>query len=195
VFSAAGIDNFVLDLRSAPAEGPVRQWLDAPQPMRMAGAVFDPDNEDTKYYRPIRLGKAFDALVFTGRTTRAVPLATLSHASMMPGGGAPPRVRLGVQMQQKGEDDADQPGVKILALMPGHAAEAAGLRAGDRILKIGDDDINELPDVYPALRKYDVDQVARVTIVREGQEQAIDVKMIKPRTTAAAGGRAATRPS
>ena len=185
VLAAAGIGNFVLDLRTAPRTGPVADWLAKMHPMRMAGAVFDPSRENEQYYRPIDLDEAFDAIIFTARTTRARPLATAPHASMNPDAVAA-RPRLGVQLQQESADPG--PGLLVLGLMPGYPAEAAGIRKGDRILKIGEIDVKRVRDLPRALEKYRADEIAPVTILRDEQQQTVEVKLTAPEP-------AATKPS
>ena len=63
---------YVLDLRTAPDEGPVAAWLRTRLPWRTVGATFSLENEDP-YYRPTFLAEEFDALVFVRRTTAARP--------------------------------------------------------------------------------------------------------------------------
>ena len=103
-FAAAGVPLFFLDLRPALREGgPVAQWLMAPHPWRMAGAVFDPEAEEM-YYRPEVPGRAFEAVIFHMATTRARPSTVggfANHQATAPGG--PPR--LGVQAAA--EDDGE----------------------------------------------------------------------------------------
>lgn len=192
VLAAAGIDNYVLDLRAAPKSGPVADWLATMRPMRMAGAVFDPSRENEQYYRPIDLDEAFDAIIFTSRTTRARPLATMPHAAMNPDSVAA-RPRLGVQLQQESADEG--PGLLVLGLMPGYAAEAAGIRKGDRILKVGEVEVKRIRDLPGALAKYKADDVAPVTILRDENQRVIDVRMIAPKASTATRPSAATKPS
>lgn len=69
-FLAAGLERALLDLRSAPADGPVRAWLDAPLPLRFVGGQFDPSYpEQGADVQPSRLAFEFDALFFVAEST------------------------------------------------------------------------------------------------------------------------------
>jgi len=71
-----GIDNFIIDLRSAPEDGIVRKWLASAHPMRFIGAGFSPKFGDKQYMVPIVLNDHFDGIVFFERTSRARPNPT-----------------------------------------------------------------------------------------------------------------------
>jgi len=69
---AAGLTNALIDLASAPADGPVRAWLDTPRTLRGVGGLWDPawvasgdDRELTT------LPAKFDALFFVAEATPA----------------------------------------------------------------------------------------------------------------------------
>jgi membrane-associated protease RseP (regulator of RpoE activity) len=175
-FAAVGVPMFVLDVRPAAApDESIRRWLAVDQPMRMVGAVFDPAWE-TQAYRPLPPGKAFDAILFTETTTRARPLKAMPHASM---GVDPPmnRPRLGVQLAAD-----NQPGIRIDKIMEGYAAEAAGLREGDRILKLNDEDVDSVHGFVSALSKHPTGSVVKVTIKRGEETSVIEVKLTAPKT-------------
>jgi erythromycin esterase-like protein len=72
----AGLPLFALDLRRAPREGPVADWFRKDHPLRMAGAVFRPEEGD-EHYEPVGLARHYDALVFIEKTTRARPTAAV----------------------------------------------------------------------------------------------------------------------
>ena len=74
--SKAGIDNFIVDLRSAPEKGPVRNWLTSPHPMRLIGAAFSDKLGDKQFMTPIVLMDHFDGVAFFRRTTRSRPNPT-----------------------------------------------------------------------------------------------------------------------
>jgi erythromycin esterase len=66
----AGLALALLDLRAAPASGPVRAWLDEPRPLRFVGGQFDEawpaQGNDVQ---PSRLSAEFDALFFAAEVT------------------------------------------------------------------------------------------------------------------------------
>lgn len=66
--AGAGIPIFALDLRQAPREGPVAEWLSQPHASRSIGAVYS-DSDSAAYSVDIRAQDTFDAILFVGRTT------------------------------------------------------------------------------------------------------------------------------
>ncbi len=73
---AAGLSLALLDLRTAPADGPVRAWLDEPRALRFVGGQFDEawpaQGNDVQ---PSRLAAEFDALFFVAEVTPSRLLA------------------------------------------------------------------------------------------------------------------------
>ncbi|HEX6886057.1 MAG TPA: erythromycin esterase family protein, partial [Planctomycetota bacterium] len=66
LLSAAGLELALLDLGSAPADGPVRAWLTTPRPLRFVGGAFDPASaERGEDVLPCTLAAEFDALFFS----------------------------------------------------------------------------------------------------------------------------------
>ncbi len=89
------------------------------------------------------------------------------------GGPAPAksnRVRLGVNV------DAVPQGVKLTSIQEGSAAEAAGLKVGDILTKLGDQKVATQPDVVAALGKFKPGDKTKVTILRAGKELELEVK-------------------
>jgi erythromycin esterase-like protein len=173
-FAKAGTPVFLIDLRRAP-DGPVKEWLKQSHPMRMIGALFDPTVEATQYYAPTTLVPWYDAMIFIDTTTRARPLRTAPYSAMDPASVAQARrPRLGVQLRQP------EPGTKGLLIdgvLLDQSAARAGLKPGDRLLKIGDEQINQLAQIRQIMSKHADGDVVRVTIERDGTEQVIDVKL------------------
>ncbi len=69
-FLAAGFERALIDLSSAPTDGPVRAWLDSPHPLRFVGGTFDEawpaQGADVQ---ASRLAAEFDALFFVAEST------------------------------------------------------------------------------------------------------------------------------
>ena len=65
-------DIFAVDLREAPAEGPIADWLDTPMPVRSIGAGFSSLREGA-YFRTVTPRAAWDVVVFVENTTAARP--------------------------------------------------------------------------------------------------------------------------
>lgn len=69
-FLAAGLEMALIDLASAPADGPVRAWLDLPHPLRFVGGTFDAAwPEQGADVQDSRLAAEFDALFFVAGST------------------------------------------------------------------------------------------------------------------------------
>jgi len=71
-----GKANFIIDLRGAPDNAIVENWLASAHPMRFIGAAFSPKFGDKQYMVPIVLKDHFDGVVFFDRTSRARPNPT-----------------------------------------------------------------------------------------------------------------------
>ncbi|GJQ26342.1 MAG: hypothetical protein HBSAPP02_13740 [Phycisphaerae bacterium] len=118
-----------------------------------------------------------ERIVFTQDTSRArisrqdtpddePQVATASPAD------EPERLRLGIVPDM----DNDQPGVVIAQVVDGSPAAAAGLKAGDRLMAIGEKRIAGVMDIAGALSAFKWGETARVRIVRDGERKSIDVK-------------------
>ena len=75
----------------------------------------------------------------------------------------------------QGEKDED-PGVTVKEVMPGSAAEKAGLKKGDRVLTIDGRWTDSLPDLYTAAGYIKPGKAAPVVIKRDGKEMELQVK-------------------
>jgi len=64
----------------------------------------------------------------------------------------------------------------ILAVTKGSAAEKAGLKAGDIILKVNNEDVDELNSLTKLLQSYSPNQEINLTVFRKGEE--IQVKVV-----------------
>ena len=68
-------------------------------------------------------------------------------------------------------------GVKFSDVKPGSPAAKAGLKAGDVLVQFGDKPIKNLYDFTDALRRSKVGDVVPVTVLRDGKELKVDVKL------------------
>ena len=68
-------------------------------------------------------------------------------------------------------------GVKFSDVKPDSPAAKAGLKAGDVLIQFGDKPIKNLYDFTDALRRSKVGDVVAVTVLREGKELKVDVKL------------------
>jgi hypothetical protein len=67
------------------------------------------------------------------------------------------------------------PGVKVAGVTPGSPAEKAGVKEGDVLLKVGDEDVANLQGFSGILRGLTPGQTVKVVLSRGGQEQTLDV--------------------
>lgn len=68
-------------------------------------------------------------------------------------------------------------GVKFSDVKPGSPAAKAGLKAGDILIEFGGKPIKNLYDFTDALRRSKVGDVVPVTVLRDGKELKVDVKL------------------
>ena len=68
-------------------------------------------------------------------------------------------------------------GVKFSDVKPGSPAAKAGLKAGDVLVQFGDKSIKNLYDFTDALRRSKIGDVVPVTVLRDGKELKVDVKL------------------
>lgn len=80
--ASAGIGALLLDLSSAPAVGPIADWLATPPLSRWIGAVYSAEHAE-RYFESIDPRRAFNALAFVESTTaaRATIAGGRSHSS------------------------------------------------------------------------------------------------------------------
>ncbi len=69
------------------------------------------------------------------------------------------------EIVEKGEDR----GALISDVVAGSAAEAAGLKGGDVITKINDDEVNDFGDLSDAMEKYEVGDKVTISYLRDGK--------------------------
>lgn len=68
--AATGIPLFAIDLRTAPATGPVAAWLAEPHASRNIGSMYS-DATPAAYLAPLKAREWFDVLLFVEKTTAA----------------------------------------------------------------------------------------------------------------------------
>jgi S1-C subfamily serine protease len=66
--------------------------------------------------------------------------------------------------------------VIILQVVRGGPADEAGLQTGDLVIRIGDRDVATMDDVYRFLTEWPAGKPVTVTVLRLGQQLAIDVR-------------------
>lgn len=77
-------------------------------------------------------------------------------------------------------------GASIQKVVPGYAAERAGLKAQDIIVNLGGYDIDSLSDLSRALRKFEAGDTTTITVYRSGREVNLSIALDeKPQQTTA----------
>ncbi len=71
----------------------------------------------------------------------------------------------------------DTPGLKITGTRPGSAAEKAGLKGGDIIIKFGADDVKNIYDFTHDLGKYKPGDVVTILVKRNGTEVSLQATL------------------
>ena len=87
------------------------------------------------------------------------------------------RVRLGIIPDMSG---GGEPGLLVESIVDGGAAMAAGMRSGDRILKIADQDVRDIYTYMRAIRDFKPGDVVEVVVGRDGEQQTLKVKLQAP---------------
>ncbi len=111
-----------------------------------------------------------------GNGTTSKPAAKAQKASDAP---APParnsmRVSLRVIPDMSG---SDEPGMPIDTVIKGGPADKAGLKDGDRIVKIGDQNIRDIYAYMRALGAFSPGQTVDVVVVRDGKKKTFKVTL------------------
>jgi len=115
--------------------------------------------------------------------------------------GSVQRAYLGVSIADIGPDQAkeiglDRPkGVYVKGLSQGGAAENAGMKTGDVIVKVGNITVDNVPQLQEQVGKFRPGDAVAVTVVRDGREQVMDMTLRgrEGNTSVEAGAKAASR--
>jgi serine protease Do len=90
---------------------------------------------------------------------------------------------LGVVTTDLSPEDAERFGLPVESgaivgqVEPGSGADAAGVRRGDIIVRLGDEPIDNAGDLFGALRDYQPGDTVELTVVRDGEELTLDVTL------------------
>jgi S1-C subfamily serine protease len=72
-------------------------------------------------------------------------------------------------------------GYAIQGVSPGSPAEKGGIKAGDVIIRLGDQNVGSLDDFDLALRKFTAGQEVDVVVRRDGADVPLKVTLERPR--------------
>lgn len=90
---------------------------------------------------------------------------------------------LGVSLADLSPEDAErfslevESGAIVETVVPGSAADEAGVRAGDIIVAVDGTSIESTGDLLGALRDYQPGDTARLTVIRDNEEQTLNVTL------------------
>jgi len=73
------------------------------------------------------------------------------------------------------------PGYALSGVSPGSPADKGGLKGGDRLIRLGQQKIDNLDDFDLALRKFSPGETVDVVVIRDGKEVTLKVTLEKPR--------------
>lgn len=103
-----------------------------------------------------------------GQTTRGGELDAEAGRSSRP------KVRFGIIPNHVPSSD---PGVGVDTVLDGGPAKAAGMRDGDRIIRIDEYEITDIYAYMAALKKFKPGAELNVVVIRDGQERKLKVKL------------------
>jgi thiol-disulfide isomerase/thioredoxin len=114
----------------------------------------------------VRAGMTALAVVAVGEVVALAPSVASAQA-------VDARPWLGIAM----ENDAQAPGVRVGHVVRGSPADKAGLREGDRVLRVGGAAVARGADIVHAVGGHAVGETVEVAFTRAGQPQAAHVKL------------------
>ncbi len=88
-----------------------------------------------------------------------------------------PRIRLGITPDFGA---AEQPGVVVSSVSPDTPAHAAGIQAGDRIVRIGDRTVKDMYGYMATLREATPGETVDIVVVRQGEEVTLKITLPEP---------------
>ena len=96
-----------------------------------------------------------------------------------PSGGTPTyRVVMGLA---PGYGDDGKPGMLVEAVTPEGPADLAGMKSGDRIVRIGDKDVANIYDYMAATRKNKAGDIVQTVVLRDGKEITLQITLAPAR--------------
>lgn len=118
----------------------------------------------------------FKALNFLNRETRPV-FQKSSEPTPQEGEVRRSRVRLGIMPNYSDEEK----GVLISDVSEGGSAQKAGMKGGDRIIRMDERQINNIYEMMNVLADANPNDIMKITVVRDGQEVILTVILMAPR--------------
>lgn len=119
---------------SGDSRGTLPAWMQQPHYNRTIGAVFRPELERSdSYYEEMEIPEHYELVIHIKNTTRARPLSPVA------------RFRLGAKFEESsGDSKPNKDGARVKSVAEKSLAERCGLKAGDRIVAIEDEQISTI---------------------------------------------------
>lgn len=109
------------------------------------------------------------------RPATAAPTAAADNRDTAP--PAMPRVRLGIVPDY---GDEERPGLLLSGVRNGSIAEKAGLKEGDRILRINEHKVTDISSFMRAMSHYEAGQAITIVVERGGKEETLQAELTAP---------------
>lgn len=145
-------------------------------PGNSGGGLFNDAGELIGIVNAKSSGESIEGLGFAIPMNRAKDIIE----NLIENGYVKGRASLGVTLQEGsanpfGKDDSTS--VYIVKIENGKAADKAGLEAGDQILKIDDESVNNISDVTSAISSHSSGDKIKMTILRDHETKTITVTL------------------
>jgi S1-C subfamily serine protease len=175
----SGVNREIPSGGQAPALVDLLQTDAAISPGNSGGALIDMDGEvigiNVAYIPPsqsaVSLGFAIPSPTAIDVVEQLLKGGTVEHSFL----GIEPRPLTPQIASQLGLSVSE--GVFVFSLTEGGPAEQAGIQPGDVIVGFGDKDIASIEDLYAALRDVAPGDTVPVKLVREGNDQTVQVTL------------------
>lgn len=144
---------------------------------------------DAKELTPVKFVESKTApvgnwLASAGTGDDPAAVGVMSVAARSPSGRVlnPKRGYLGIQMEEVPGGWFSSGGVKVTVVTPRGAAEKAGLKVGDRILAVNDQQVTGLPGMQELMSKTKSGDVVTLKVVRDDEEKELKATLGTPPT-------------
>lgn len=111
----------------------------------------------------------------------AIPSNTVSKimSDLLEYGYVKQRATLGVSVYNYAYRYNDKVGLLVETVIEGSAADNAGMKRGDLIIKIDDTDIDSYATMNKILLNHEINDEIKITIIRDGKERTLDVTLLE----------------